>query len=73
VRLACSAAAAFLLSSWLVASAFATLHLLAPAWRIEAIWAWPFLLSFAVPPIITGLVVMTLQDLDVHARAPEFA
>jgi hypothetical protein len=73
VRLACCAAAAFLLSSWLVATAFATIYLAAPALSLKGVWAWPFLLSFAVPPIITGLLVVALQDLSTSAQFAEQA
>jgi hypothetical protein len=73
VRAACCAATAFLLSSWLVASAFATIHLVARALRLEPVWAWPFLLSFAVPPIITGLLALALQDLSTLAKSAKQA
>jgi len=73
VRLACSAAPAFLLSSWFVASAFATIHLVAPTLSLKGVWAWPFLLSFAVPPIITGLLAVALQDLSTSAKSAEQA
>jgi hypothetical protein len=62
VRLACCAAAAFLLLSWLVATAFATIHVVAPALSLKGVWAWPFLLSFTVPPMVTGLLIVLLQD-----------
>jgi hypothetical protein len=69
VRGTCCAAVAFLLSSWLVATAFATIHLVAPALSLKGVWAWPFLLSFTVPPIITGLLVVALQDPSTPAKS----
>jgi hypothetical protein len=69
VRLACCAAAAFLLSSWLVAGALAAIHAVAPGLSLRGVWAWPFLLSFVVPPIVTGLLMVLLRDPPAFAKS----
>jgi hypothetical protein len=69
VRAACWAGVAFTLSSWLVAGALAVTHAVAPVVTLQGVWAWPFLLSFAVPPIVTGLLLVLLQDFAIQARA----
>jgi len=62
VTVACSMAAALLLSSWLVAGTLAAIHAIAPAIALGRAWTWPSLLTFAVPPVIAALLLVTLQD-----------
>jgi hypothetical protein len=63
VRAACCVGAASLLSSWLLASVLAALHMAAPRAPLGGAWTWPFLISFLIPPIVMGLLLAVLQDI----------
>ena len=63
VRAACCMGAALLLSSWLLASVLAVLHMAAPRVALGSTWTWPFLISFLIPPIVMGLLLAVLQDI----------
>jgi hypothetical protein len=62
--------AAITLSSWLVASVLALTHAASPGVGLNGIWEWPFILSFGVPPIVAGLLMVLLSHFAAQARAP---
>lgn len=70
VRAACWAGGAFTLSSWFVAGALAATCAAGPVVTLQGVWAWPFLLSFGVPPIVTGLLLVLLQNYAAQAKVP---
>jgi hypothetical protein len=58
-----------LLSSWLLASVLAVLHMAAPRVALGNAWTWPFLISFLIPPIVMGLLLAALQNIpDPHPK-----
>jgi hypothetical protein len=63
MRAACCVGAALLLSSWLLASVLAVLHMAAPRAALGGTWTWPFQISFLIPPIVMGLLLAVLQDI----------
>jgi glycosyl transferase family 87 len=56
-------------ASWAVAGFLAAAHATAPSQSLSWVWDWPFLLSFGLPPIVAGLLMVLLNDLASQARA----
>ncbi len=61
-RVICVLGAGVVLWPWLVATAFAITHRIAPAVPLREIWASPLIMSFAVPPLVAGLLMLLLTE-----------
>jgi hypothetical protein len=68
VRVVCGVGTAIMLLCWLVAGVLAVVDAISPGVSRSGIWEAPFILSFAVPPVVAGLLIVLLKDVAPHGR-----
>lgn len=62
VRAVCGLGVGLVLWPWLAATAFAVTHIVAPDVPLRELWASPLIMSFGVPPLVAGLLMVLLGD-----------
>jgi hypothetical protein len=62
VRALCCLGAADAAAAWVVAGVLAVVHVAMPSQSLGSVWDWPFLLTFGLPPIAAGLLIVLLSD-----------
>jgi hypothetical protein len=70
VRAVCGVGAGLVLLPWFAASAIAVTHIVAPIVPLRDVWASPLIMSFGVPPLVAGLLMVLLVGTLAQARAP---
>jgi hypothetical protein len=69
VRALCCLGVADAGAAWAAAGVLAAVHLLLPSQSLSQVWDLPFLLSFGLPPIVAGLLMVLLKDLTAREVA----
>jgi hypothetical protein len=70
VRAVCGVGAGLVFLPWFAASALAATHIVAPALPLHDMGTSPLIMSFGVPPLVVGLLMVLLVRTLAQARAP---